>query len=309
MKITSALVLALCFSAGCENGNTDADAGSPGDGDTGLPEDAGTCLPAVSTTPPLELRTSTNLRTYYPDRPVPLHVTVENTSGEELLLPADALEPGAFFGSVVLEGPDGEIERMDGVSFRPSWQCPASDGSVDVVAGEADLSMPMNSVVPDLHELFAFEALGMYRVHIELPLVTYSEASDGVAREDDVEFCCQVVGAPTRFEIVELVEENIEPGGTYGAYSVESISLMGAPAGDYTFHVADPVAGMVEVRRDATSVATVEYTWSATVTPVDSYSVVFPDLFTISVLASAGSHNLYGIDQSIFDGARFLRVE
>jgi hypothetical protein len=103
-------------------------------------------------------------------------------------------------------------------------------------------------------------------------------------------------------------------GETYGEYAVESISLMGAPCGSYTFTVSDPMGTAVALRRvgSPTVVAQADYLWRTTVSATDStmYATFhFAGHFDVVVRkAGSGTENLYDLMLAIFDGTKVLVV-
>jgi hypothetical protein len=107
--------------------------------------------------------------------------------------------------------------------------------------------------------------------------------------------------------------EKIEAGKTYGEYAVETITLLGAPCGVYTFSVASPTAGHVDMKKSGdTTVVGADYGWQTTVSATDSaqfYKFHFAGYVDLTGRkAGSGTINLYDLDMSIFDGARVLVV-
>ncbi len=100
----------------------------------------------------------------------------------------------------------------------------------------------------------------------------------------------------------------ITAGTTYGSYAVKEITKHGAPAGDYSFHIGDPQAGVVQLRRNGSNVMLLQYNWGAVISYNNPYVFSFAGYFDISVgKAGSGTMNLYGIDKSIFDGKHVIR--
>ncbi len=298
----------------------ESDAGERMDAAATSGEDAGdaggagpTCLPAATDERPIALRLNADRRFYYPTDPIRLSAVGFNLAGHDLLVPSGALDSDAILASLQMVGPDGLVARADGSTpgELPEWVCaePGRSREIEVIAAADDhLSL---SLAADLRELFELGAPGTYTLSAQIPFVTYSSASGGIADEGDLEYCCGLFTL-TSFTLVEPTGELIEAGGTYGDYAVVDVTIGAAAAGDYTFHVADPRAGEVEVRLDGATVATLAYPWGTTVSasdPAQFYTFDFPELFSITVRrAGTGTANLYGLDHSIFDGARILRV-
>src|SRR5262249_6399583 len=88
-------------------------------------------------------------------------------------------------------------------------------------------------------------------------------------------------------------------GGTYAPYVVETITMEGAPSGNYTFHVASATAGSVDLLRDGVVVTSLAYDWSTTVSATNAamfYTFDFAGYFRITVRKSGtGTMNLYAM--------------
>jgi hypothetical protein len=103
-------------------------------------------------------------------------------------------------------------------------------------------------------------------------------------------------------------------GEAYGEYVLESVSLMGAPCGGYTFTVPDPKGDDVELRRvgSPTVIAHGSYDWRMTISATDStmYATIhFAGYFDLVVgKAGSGTENLYDLMLAIFDGTKVLVV-
>ncbi len=108
------------------------------------------------------------------------------------------------------------------------------------------------------------------------------------------------------------VDSGIAAGKTFGSYVVHSVTRTGAPAGNYTFHVTSPTAGLVALKRNGVQVSTLNYVWTTTVSasnPAQYYTFNFPGYFSITVRkAGTGTMNLYGMNLSIFNGTEALWV-
>ena len=120
-------------------------------------------------------------------------------------------------------------------------------------------------------------------------------------------------------EAVNGDTSSIVPGNVYGAYIVDSISLLSTELekGRYTMHVTNPVAGEVELRRDGQYQTTGYYNWLDTVYPPSSgmsATIDFPSFFSVSIYrnggrAGIGSSNLYLLDGSIFNGLEYVYID
>ncbi len=101
----------------------------------------------------------------------------------------------------------------------------------------------------------------------------------------------------------------------YGNYTVQSIALVGAPPGIYTFYTSAGDAGSVTLLQNGQSVSTISYIWQTTVSgsntsPVQSYTFTFPGYLNINVRAGSafvnGTLNLYDMPGAIFDEAHYI---
>jgi hypothetical protein len=103
-------------------------------------------------------------------------------------------------------------------------------------------------------------------------------------------------------------------GQTYGEYVLESVSIMGAPCGAYTFTVPSPTGDDVELRRTGSTavIAHAMYDWRMTISATDStmYATIhFAGYFDLVVRkAGTGTENLYDLMLAIFDGTKVLVV-
>lgn len=107
-------------------------------------------------------------------------------------------------------------------------------------------------------------------------------------------------------------QSTILAGETFGEYAVDGIEMKGAPVGVYTFHVLNPTDGKVYLLKDGSRVYSLDYDWLTTISGTDSsrfYTFDFPGYFSITIRkAGPGTMNLYGVDNSIFNGIEHLSV-
>jgi hypothetical protein len=89
----------------------------------------------------------------------------------------------------------------------------------------------------------------------------------------------------------------------YGAILVDAVVVdPAAPSGTYTFFAESGNAGQVELRRDGSAVATLDYDWRVTIGGGESFTFEFPALMSLTVTRSMGTSNLFPVAASLFDG-------
>lgn len=103
----------------------------------------------------------------------------------------------------------------------------------------------------------------------------------------------------------------------YGDYNVQSITLLGAPPGIYTFSITSRTAGKVTLNKNGQAVWLLSYLYQNTVSgantnPVQSYTFTFPGFLSVTIRAGSlyanGSLNLIALDASIFNGTDYISV-
>lgn len=101
----------------------------------------------------------------------------------------------------------------------------------------------------------------------------------------------------------------IEEGAVFNGYLVKTITLNGAPAGDYTFRQHESTDGIVYLLRDGNEVMQLSYDWQTIISFDNPYRFSFAGHFDIDIGRQRGTSNLYGLKRALFDGRQYLHVD
>lgn len=103
----------------------------------------------------------------------------------------------------------------------------------------------------------------------------------------------------------------IENGSTFynNKYTISEVTLKGAQPGKYVFDTDGSAGSKVKMHCNGSLVMEIAYLWRTTITdkPNCYYTFSFPGYMDITVRATRGSINLYGI-YKMFNGQNFVNV-
>jgi hypothetical protein len=111
-------------------------------------------------------------------------------------------------------------------------------------------------------------------------------------------------------ELKALQANEIAEGSELAGFAICGITLRGATRGNYTFRQDGPTAGKVTLLRDGVELLQVNYSWQTTISFDNPYRFSFPGYFDIEIgKQGSGTRNLYGLNNSFFDGNQALLVQ
>lgn len=238
----------------------------------------------------------------------------------------DGLGPKFESLGMVLESLGGEAPLAhgagDSITFDPegirlSWK-PGAKGELRIDTHSLD---GLSSMAPPLPEIKAFDADGNEVASGWTPHGGGSYRSRFIVDLDRA-VRVTIVGGADRYGqcrhplcSICVLEPPLEPstiteGADMGEFTIRSITLQGAPSGDYTFRQDDPVVCRVRLLRNGSDVMELSYDWQTTISFDEPYRFSFSGYFDIDIgKKGVGTWSLYGLKYSVFDGQHVLHVD
>ena len=204
--------------------------------------------------------------------------------------PSHVAQISTPFNTAALE----DIVKVRGRAMGDSYSLEyrASGESDWILAGSGTNSDTYNLAEIDVSEF----AVGTYELRLQVIDGGVTKTSESTLHIDEKEPAHEWIGK------------------NFNGFVVTDIDFQTAPPGNYTFHIEDPTAGYVELRKDGVKVSSTEYDWMAKVyAPYDRYHPTVPRTFDfpgyITIIlknGNTGSKSLYGLNTSVFDGVQTL---
>ncbi len=228
-----------------------------------------------------------------------LGMVLASTSGGDVLIPHPHLPPGSYMfnpdGISLSWSPDAEgeliitISLFSGLKKEPVPEIRAFDGAGNVVAsgfGPIQYGSYLRFTI-DLDRAVRIEMSGGYHA----PSLSYRYYLTSI---------CVIDHKPAL---------PIEEGAVFNGYLVKTITLDGAPAGDYTFRQHESTDGIVFLLRDGNEVMQLSYDWKTIISFDNPYRFSFAGHFDIDIGRQGGTSTLYGLKRALFDGRQYLHVD